>query len=99
MDMYEIQYEHIPHFCFSCGRLGHSDLLCPTPGSRDANGNLPFGKGMRAPEEGRRASYSEGSTRLGSLAQDSNTRQKLANTITRLRLVLKLVVVSSTDLP
>ncbi|KAM0821777.1 hypothetical protein ACQ4PT_071956 [Festuca glaucescens] len=62
VDVYEIQYEHIPHFCFSCGRLGHSDLLCPTQGFRDSNEDLPFGKGLRAPEEGRRTNYSEGST-------------------------------------
>jgi hypothetical protein len=35
MDLYEIQYEHAPHFCFSCGRFRHSDLVCPTPGTRD----------------------------------------------------------------
>ena len=25
-DWYDIQYENVPNFCFSCGRLGHSDL-------------------------------------------------------------------------
>jgi hypothetical protein len=53
-DMYEVQYEQIPHFCFSCGRIGHADLLCPSPGSRDSNGNLPFGKDLRAPDDWRR---------------------------------------------
>jgi hypothetical protein len=60
VDTYEVQYEQIPHFCFSCGRIGHSDLLCPTPGTRDANGDLPYGKSLRATDERRR--YSEGST-------------------------------------
>ena len=46
-DLYDILYENVPHFCFSCGRLGHSDLHCPTPGTRDAKGDLPFGKGLR----------------------------------------------------
>ena len=41
-DWYDIAYEHIPHFCFSCGRLGHADPFCPTPGKRDEYGNLPF---------------------------------------------------------
>ena len=50
-DAYDIQYENIPHFCFSCGRLGHADLFCPTPGTRDVNGELPFGKGLRPPDE------------------------------------------------
>uniref|UniRef100_A0A453C002 CCHC-type domain-containing protein n=1 Tax=Aegilops tauschii subsp. strangulata TaxID=200361 RepID=A0A453C002_AEGTS len=49
--MYDIQYEQVPYFCFSCGRLGHSDPYCPTPGSRDEKGELPFGSKMRAPED------------------------------------------------
>ena len=43
VDMYDIQYEQVFYLCFSCGKLGHSDLYCPTPGSRDVNGDLPFG--------------------------------------------------------
>lgn len=62
-DVYDIEYENIPHFCFSCGRLGHSDLFCPTPGTRDANGNLPFGRGLRAADEYRRATSSESSNK------------------------------------
>jgi hypothetical protein len=30
-DWYNIQFEQLPHFCFSCGRLGHSEIFCPTP--------------------------------------------------------------------
>ena len=41
-DWYEIQYEHIPNFCFSCSRLSHPDMFCPTPGKRDEEGKLPF---------------------------------------------------------
>ena len=55
-DLYEVQYEQVPHFCFSCGRLGHPDLFCPTPGSRDTNGNLPFGPELRADD--RKKSFS-----------------------------------------
>jgi hypothetical protein len=62
MDLYEVQYEQAPHFCFSCGRFGHADLLCPTPGTRDANGDLPFGKGLRVPDEWKKSSYCEGSS-------------------------------------
>ena len=75
-DMYEVQYEHVPHFCFSCGRIGHSDMVCPTPGTRDANGVLPFGKGLRAPDERKRASSGESSAREQPVSQNSkvNTR-------------------------
>ncbi|KAM0851118.1 hypothetical protein ACQ4PT_052627 [Festuca glaucescens] len=59
MDLYDIQYEQVPHFCFSCGRFGHADPFCPTPGTRDANGVLPFGKGLRAPDEWKRTPFSE----------------------------------------
>jgi hypothetical protein len=55
-DWYEIQYEQIPHFCFSCGRLGHADMVCPTPGSRDEEGNLPFGPELRADDKKKAAS-------------------------------------------
>jgi hypothetical protein len=74
VDTYEVQYEQIPHFCFSCGRLGHSDLLCPSPGTRDANGDLPFGKSLRATDERRR--YSEGSTGEHSFSQKDKTETR-----------------------
>ena len=55
MDPYDIVYENVPHFCFSCGKLGHSDLVCTTPGTRDEHGDLPFGKGLRAQDERRKS--------------------------------------------
>jgi hypothetical protein len=79
-DWYVIQYEHIPHFCFSCGRLGHSELLCPTPGIRDADGNWPFGAGLRAPDERKKAGPSENSSRDQSASQNSKRDTKSSST-------------------
>ncbi|KAE8786950.1 hypothetical protein D1007_39200 [Hordeum vulgare] len=61
-DPYDTHYENISHFSFYRGRLGHFDLLCPTPGTRDENGDLSFGKGLRPPEEKRIVASFEGSS-------------------------------------
>ena len=63
IDWYDIEYEQIPHFCFSCGRLGHSDLFCPTPGTRDENGDLPFKQSLRASEDRKKASSGDSTTK------------------------------------
>ena len=62
-DLYDIQYEQVPHFCFSCGRLGHSDLLCPTPGPREGKGDLPFGSKLRALEDWNTAASGDNSNK------------------------------------
>ena len=62
-DLYDIQYEQLPYFCFSYDRLGHSELYCATPGSHDAKGELPFGSKLRASDDAKKQPTSDNSTK------------------------------------
>jgi len=53
-EWFEIQFEKLPFYCFSCGILGHTELDCPTPAPRNALGKLPYDLRLRAPEERRK---------------------------------------------
>ena len=46
-DPFDIQYENLPYFCFSCGLLGHAELMCPTPAGRDEYGRPPYREALR----------------------------------------------------
>ena len=35
-EWYDVVYERLPFFCFSCGIIGHSEIECPTPAGKDA---------------------------------------------------------------
>jgi hypothetical protein len=54
-DWYDVQYEELPYFCFSCGLLGHSAMVCPNPAVRDEFGELPYGPHLRVSDDSRRS--------------------------------------------
>ncbi|KAM0849604.1 hypothetical protein ACQ4PT_053633 [Festuca glaucescens] len=61
-DWYELEYEGLPYFCFSCGLIGHADIFCPNPESANmlANDNVPStSKGAMSLEEEARAANAE----------------------------------------
>ena len=80
MDVYDLQYENILYLCFSCGRIGHSDLICLKSGTRDAKGVWPFGQGLRALDDRKKAYSGEISCREQSVPQNNKANTKNSST-------------------
>ncbi|KAK1698541.1 hypothetical protein QYE76_015238 [Lolium multiflorum] len=53
-EVYDIQYEKLPFFCFSCGVMGHSKIECLAPNDREQQGKRGYNNSIRAPEEKRK---------------------------------------------
>ncbi|KAE8788264.1 hypothetical protein D1007_37659 [Hordeum vulgare] len=62
---YEVKYERLPLYCFSCGLLGHSALGCANPADRDENGDLPYSAKRLSVDDGMKTS---GGSHSGSFA-------------------------------
>ena len=79
---YDIQYEKLPFYCKSCGLMGHSELDCPTPALRGANGKLPYDIDLRAPDDSLKkklASFGETASEMfsaGSFTSRANGRSR-----------------------
>ncbi|KAL6595040.1 hypothetical protein ACP70R_048143 [Stipagrostis hirtigluma subsp. patula] len=50
-ELYDVRYERLPNYCYSCGIIGHSSIECPTPADRDEKGLLPYGTDLRVSED------------------------------------------------
>jgi len=74
-EWYDVVYERLPFFCFSCGIIGHSEINCPKPAPRDEKGCLPYSEKLRAPEEKRLKNQSEWFIQGGSPCRISNSSE------------------------
>ena len=72
-EWYDVVYERLPFFCFSCGIIGHSEIECPTPATRDEKGCLPYSEKLRAPEERRFKNQGEWYPLGGSSSKKNNS--------------------------
>ena len=72
-EWYDVVYERLPFFCFSCGIIGHSEIECPTTATRDEKGCLPYSEKLRAPEERRFKNQGEWYPLGGSSSKKNNS--------------------------
>jgi hypothetical protein len=91
-DWFEIQYEKLPFYCYSCGFLGHMDLECPTPAMRNSLGKLPYDVRLRAPEEKKKKPLSFGAATAEAFGKSSGSSKRPRHRAATLaaRVVVKL---------
>lgn len=73
---FKIQYEKLPYICFSCGKMGRSELECHAPAKRDEHGKLPYDVQLRAPEEKKRRLQSFASAGTESFGSGSSAASR-----------------------
>ncbi|KAM0896212.1 hypothetical protein ACQ4PT_023338 [Festuca glaucescens] len=72
-ECFAVQYEKLPIYCFSCGLLGHSTLVCSTPAERDENDDLSYSaKKLMAPEEHKKSGGSWSGNASAGCAQSAS---------------------------
>jgi hypothetical protein len=59
-----LRYENVPHFCFTCGRIGHVAMNCQDPPSEEHD--IRFGEELRAslPKRVKTISIHQGEVRV-----------------------------------
>ncbi|KAI4980350.1 hypothetical protein ZWY2020_020835 [Hordeum vulgare] len=71
-DVYQVKYERLPLFCFSCGCVGHSSVVCPTLGKRDAEGLLPYHSSRLCVPDDKKKKHSGANSGQSSYSRNTN---------------------------
>ncbi|KAI4996760.1 hypothetical protein ZWY2020_052102 [Hordeum vulgare] len=71
-DVYHVKYERLSLFCFPCGCVGHSSVVCPMPRERDAEGLLPYHSSRLCASDDKKKKYS--GTNMGQHSNSKNSK-------------------------